>query len=136
MNSLKRRKLLTALGRSAMAGIALLLVRTGRAHARPGDKADASIPFPSQGDASSARGAAEDPLLAQAVGLIDRLRGRGTTVLAYPVSRLQREFSLGYSRACALADQLAQRGEWTIGYSDDGVRYARIHRMEQDGRHG
>jgi hypothetical protein len=54
------------------------------------------------------------------------LRSRGQTHLFYPVSRLQREFRLGYVRACALADLLAHRGEWTIRFSTDGTRYARI----------
>lgn len=70
----------------------------------------------------------EDPLLPEASQWVDRLRSRGTTRLMYPVSNLQREFRLGYTRACALADGLAQRGEWTVAYDDGGTRYARIHR--------
>jgi hypothetical protein len=66
------------------------------------------------------------PLPEPAVAWIGRLRSRGQTHLFYPVSRLQREFRLGYVRACALADLLAHRGEWTIRFSTDGTRYARI----------
>jgi hypothetical protein len=66
------------------------------------------------------------PLPEPAAAWIGRLRSRGQTYLFYPVSRLQREFRLGYGRACALADLLAQHGEWTIGFSTDGTRYARI----------
>ncbi|WP_157201857.1 hypothetical protein [Massilia sp. Root335] len=67
-----------------------------------------------------------DPILEQAAAWIDQLRQRGQTHLFYPVSRLQREFRIGYQRTCALADSLARRGEWTIGLSGDGTRYARI----------
>jgi DNA segregation ATPase FtsK/SpoIIIE-like protein len=77
-----------------------------------------------------ARDAGEDPLLLEASEFVDRLRGRGTSVLVHPVSRLQREFGLGYARACALAERLAQRGEWTVAYDDHGTRHARIHRLE------
>lgn len=68
-----------------------------------------------------------DPLLEAAVAWVDRLRRRGQTHLFYPVSRLQREFRTGYHRSCVLVDALAQRGEWTVGFSGDGTRYARIH---------
>jgi DNA segregation ATPase FtsK/SpoIIIE-like protein len=68
-------------------------------------------------------------LLPEARQWVDRLRAHGTTKLLYPVSNLQREFRLGYARACALADRLAQRGEWTVAYDEGGTRYARIHRM-------
>jgi DNA segregation ATPase FtsK/SpoIIIE-like protein len=76
-----------------------------------------------------ARETSEDPLLPEARQWVDRLRAHGTTKLLYPVSNLQREFRLGYARACALADRLAQRGEWTVAYDEGGTRYARIHRM-------
>lgn len=67
-----------------------------------------------------------DPILEQAAAWIDELRQRGQTHLFYPVSRLQREFRIGYQRTCALADSLARRDEWTIRLSGDGTRYARI----------
>lgn len=69
---------------------------------------------------------ADDPLLPQAMAWIERLRGRGEDILPYPVSRLQREFRTGYSRAQALVDALVQRGEWSIAFAEDGTRYARI----------
>jgi DNA segregation ATPase FtsK/SpoIIIE-like protein len=71
--------------------------------------------------------AGADPLLEAAAAWVERLRRRGQTHLFYPVSRLQREFRTGYKRSCALVDALAQRGEWTVGFSGDGTRYARIH---------
>ena len=71
--------------------------------------------------------AAEDPLLHDAAAWIDQLGQSGQTVLPYPVSRLQREFHIGYMRTCALADALAARGKWTVGFASDGVRYAHIH---------
>ena len=73
--------------------------------------------------------ASEDPLLLEASQWVDRQRGCGTTILVHPVLRLQREFRLGYARACALADHLAQRGEWTVDYDEGGTRYACIHRL-------
>lgn len=76
--------------------------------------------------AAEARADGAGPLPEPAAAWIGRLRDRGQTHLFYPVSRLQREFRLGYGRACALADLLAQCGEWTIGFSNDGTRYARI----------
>lgn len=77
-------------------------------------------------ESSSAGIGATDPLLAQACAWIGQLRGAGEEVLLYPVSRLQRQFRLGYSRSCALAQALAQCGEWTIGFTEDGTRYARL----------
>ncbi len=68
----------------------------------------------------------EDPLLHRATEWIDQLRQRGQTTVLYPVSRLQREFLIGYMRTCALADALAQRGEWTILFMSDGTRYALV----------
>lgn len=67
-----------------------------------------------------------DPLLAAAIAWIDQLRQRREMHLFYPVSRLQRQFRIGYNRTCALADSLTERGEWSIGFSADGTRYARI----------
>jgi hypothetical protein len=73
----------------------------------------------------------EAPLLAsdleQATAWIARLRQQQITVLAGPVSRLQREFRLGYGRACALAQCLEQHGEWTIFVDGAGARSASIH---------
>jgi DNA segregation ATPase FtsK/SpoIIIE-like protein len=111
-----------------MAGVALLVLRPGRAGQRVNAKAGEPAFLPVR-SAIAPSETSEDPLLPEARQWVDRLRGRGTTVLVYPVSRLQREFRLGYARACALADCLAQRGEWTVAYDGGGTHYARIHRM-------
>ena len=117
MNGFKRRRL---------PGLAVgaLAKETALARARHRMRADQEALAHSIGTPHDAVGCADgaEPALAW----IGRLRNRGQTHLFYPVSRLQREFRLGYGRACALADLLAQRGEWTIGYSTDGTRYARI----------
>lgn len=129
MKSLIRRKVLGVLGSSVMAGLALLVMRPGTARQQGSANAGEAVPVPVPGATPHARETGADPLLAEATQWVDRLRGRGTGILVYPVSRLQREFGLGYARACALADSLAQRGEWTIAYDDSGTRYARIHRL-------
>jgi DNA segregation ATPase FtsK/SpoIIIE-like protein len=73
----------------------------------------------------------EEPFFAsdleQVTAWIARLRQQQINVLAGPVSRLQREFRLGYRRACALAQRLEQHGEWTIFFDGAGARSARIH---------
>lgn len=113
----KRRTLLRL---SAAAVVTLLVLpRTGAAPAH--------LQFAPQIDES----AGADPLLDAAAAWVERLRQRGQTHLFYPVSRLQREFRIGYSRTCALVDSLARRGEWTVGFSGDGTRYARIHSRER-----
>lgn len=109
----KRRKLLRL---SAAAVVTLLVLPRSGAARTPLQAAP-------QVDGSGS----EDPVLDAAAAWIERLRRRGQTHLFYPVSRLQREFRTGYSRSCALVDSLARRGEWTIGFSGDGTRYARIH---------
>lgn len=73
---------------------------------------------------------ATDPLLPQAAAWIEQLRCSGQLTLLYPISRLQREFRIGYSRTCALVDALAQCGEWVIAFAADGSRYARLERKE------
>jgi hypothetical protein len=70
---------------------------------------------------------AADPLLEPTIAWLGQLRRHGQIHLLHPVSRLQREFLIGYNRTCALADSLARCGEWTIAFSADGTRYARIH---------
>jgi hypothetical protein len=65
--------------------------------------------------------------LHSAASWLDQLRQRGQTVLPYPVSRLQREFHIGYIRTFALADTLAAPTAWTLGFASDGVRYPHIH---------
>lgn len=114
MSRFKRRKFLGLSG-AAIAAL-LILPRAGAAQVcvRPG-REDAS------------RSDAADPLLEPAIAWIGQLRQCGETRLLYPVSRLQRQFRTGYNRTCALADSLAERGAWTIGFSADGTRYARIH---------
>jgi hypothetical protein len=67
------------------------------------------------------------PLPDQAAAWVDSLRARRQTHLFYPVARLRRKFRIGFGASCALAELLAQRGEWTIRFSGDGTRYARIH---------
>lgn len=71
-----------------------------------------------------------EPLLGPAIAWVSQLRQSGVTELLYPVSRLQRQFLIGYDRTCRLADSLAERAEWTIDFSADGTRYARIHATE------
>ena len=73
---------------------------------------------------------ATDPLLPQAAARIEQLRFSGQLPFLYPISRLQREFRIGYSRTRALVDALAQCGEWTIAFTADGSRYARLERKE------
>jgi DNA segregation ATPase FtsK/SpoIIIE-like protein len=69
---------------------------------------------------------AADPLLPQAAAWIARLRDSGQDVVLYPISRLQREFRIGYSRTCALVDALAFENHWIIAFAEDGTRYARL----------
>lgn len=121
MNGFKRRKVL---GLAAGAVVMGLLSPIARARVGP---APAAPPVASPQTAPCAPAIIPEPLLEPAAAWIDRLRQRGQTHLFYPVSRLQREFQTGYGRTCTLADMLAQRGEWTIAFSADGTRYARIH---------
>ena len=129
MNSLIRRKLLGAVTGGAMAGAALHVLRLGMARQHVNAKAGELAFFPVRSAMTRTGETSEDPLLPEAKQWVDRQRGRGTTILVHPVSRLQREFGIGYARAFALADHLAQRGEWTVDYDEGGTRYARIHRM-------
>jgi DNA segregation ATPase FtsK/SpoIIIE-like protein len=69
---------------------------------------------------------AADPLLPQAAAWIERLRGGGEDIVLHPISRLQREFRIGYSRTCALVEALALDQYWTIAFAEDGTRYARL----------
>jgi hypothetical protein len=117
-----------------MAGPALLVLRPGTARQRASADAGEPAPVPVAGATPNVPETAADPLLPEASQWVHRLRGRGTGILVHPVSRLQREFGLGYSRACALAECLAQRGEWTIAYDDTGTRHTRIHRLAQETR--
>ena len=129
MNSLIRRKLLGVLAGGTMAGVALLVLRPGRAGQRVNANAGEPAYFRVRSAMVREGETSEDPLLPEASQWVDRQRGRGRTILVHPVSRLQREFGLGYARACALAACLAQRGEWTVAHDDNGTRHARIHRM-------
>jgi len=123
VNSLIRRKLL---GSGALAGLALPLPRPTPQHS--GTVAGGPAVFPDLQAGESG----DDRLLPDAMQWVDRLRGHGTAMLVYPVSRLQREFMLGYSRACALAGCLAQRGKWAIACDAAGTRFARIHRVARE----
>jgi len=69
---------------------------------------------------------AADPLLPQAAAWVEALRAQGEEILLYPISRLQREFRIGYSRSCALVEVLALDKYWTIAVAEDGSRYARL----------
>lgn len=129
MNSSIRRKLLGVLASGTMAGVALQILRPGRAWQRINAKAGELAFFPIRSAMVGAGETSEDALLREASQWVDRQRSCETTILVHPVSRLQREFGLGYARACALADHLAQRGEWTVDYDEGGTRCARIHRM-------
>jgi hypothetical protein len=117
MNRNKRRKLLGLAAGTIAAGMLSVPARAGRLRA--------TVAAP--GTARPAPADVAAPLLDEAAAWIDELRTRGQTHLFYPVSRLQRKFLIGYGATCALADMLAQRGEWTIRFSGDGTRYARIH---------
>lgn len=74
--------------------------------------------------------AADDQIFQDALEWVAQLHAGGDTVLFYPISRLQRWSRLGYNRSCALAAQLEQHGQWTIGFDKDGTRYARLHPQE------
>ncbi|QNA88132.1 hypothetical protein G4G28_05835 [Massilia sp. Dwa41.01b] len=39
---------------------------------------------------------------------------------------MQRTLRTGYRATCNVTEMLVQQGEWTIGFMDDGTRYARI----------
>lgn len=127
MNGIKRRKVLSILAATAAAGVS---IRTAWAASLSASTRSRPNSMPELGSAIAAPDTnltAVDPLLHSAAAWIDQLRQRGQTLLPYPVSRLQREFHIGYTRTCALADTLAARGEWTVGFGSDGVRYAHIH---------
>jgi hypothetical protein len=65
------------------------------------------------------------PSLSQrAAALVWRLQLSGHQRVANPVSRLQREFRLGYTHACYLAHQLVNDGIWTLTIDRDGTRHA------------
>lgn len=125
MDGIKRRKLLVALATAAATGVSLRAamaadsLRETMSRAAPAPRPAGAMPAPNL--------AAADPLLQSAAEWINRLRQSGQTTLPYPISRLQREFLIGYGRTCALANALAQRGEWTVAFGSDGVRYAHIH---------
>lgn len=74
---------------------------------------------------SEASGAA-DPLFPQAAAWVEQLRAEGESILLYPISRLQRQFRIGYSRTCALVEALALDQYWRIEFAEDGSRYARL----------
>ena len=75
---------------------------------------------------SSAGIGAADPLFSEAAAWVERLRDQGDDVLLYPISRLQRQFRIGYSRTCALVEALALDKYWIIEFAEDGSRYARL----------
>jgi hypothetical protein len=69
---------------------------------------------------------ADDPLLPEAAAWVERLRNEGDDILLYPISRLQREVRIGYSRTCALVEALALDQHRIIEFAEDGSRYARL----------
>jgi len=117
MNRHKRRKLLGLAAGTIAAG---MVSPAARAAGLRAPATAAGPPRPAPADVAA-------PLLDEAAAWIDDLRTRGQTHLFYPVSRLQRKFRIGYAATCTLADMLVQRGGWTIRFSGDGTRYARIH---------
>jgi DNA segregation ATPase FtsK/SpoIIIE-like protein len=96
----KRRRLLlcgSLLAGSGLAGLALIHVRA----ARP----------------------LTDQLMEDAAAFIDqRFVQQGHSLVRLPVSTLQRQFRLGYRRACALLLALVNRNGWVITSDVDGVR--------------
>lgn len=125
MHSSKRRKLLAVLA-SSFAASAVSFASTARALECTGSEAQAQPA--SAAEKSAHENAGADILLLERAGKwTNGLRSRGQKIVPYPVSRLQREFRIGYNRTCALAETLAQQREWTIAYMNDGTRYARIH---------
>jgi DNA segregation ATPase FtsK/SpoIIIE-like protein len=126
MNRVTRRKLIVLAG-VALACTAAMRVRAGPA--RVGVKSLVGTGPASSVAAIETQATAADlaPLLEQVAEWIDQLRDRGQSTLLSPVGHVQREFRLGYNRTCALIDELARRGEWTIAFDGDGHRYARIH---------
>lgn len=67
-----------------------------------------------------------DPLWPEAIAWVEGLRGQDEAILLYPISRLQRQFRIGYTRTCALVEALALDRHWTIEFAADGSRYARL----------
>lgn len=65
-------------------------------------------------------------LIDRAMAFLSRRYAHGEQVFAFPVSRLQREFRLGYRKACALAEALHATGSWRLRTRPNGTRYARI----------
>ena len=76
-------------------------------------------------DDMSNTGAAQ-PLLPDAACWIESLSSQGEEVVLNPISRLQRQFRIGYSRTCALVDALARGQHWRIESGADGARSARL----------
>ncbi|MYN45909.1 hypothetical protein GTP23_12710 [Pseudoduganella sp. FT93W] len=63
-------------------------------------------------------------MFSEAVALITRLYEMGTLRVYNPVSRLQREFRLGYRSACLLARLLDTEGYWRRTIDLDGTHIA------------
>lgn len=81
---------------------------------------------PSDGDTPSlhshVHAQTDAELMAAAIALIDhRFVRQGRITVHGPVSTLQREFCLGYRRACALAEQLEAQGIWHVERSETGA---------------
>lgn len=125
MDLLTRRRLLAMTAGAMGMGILSFPVTAERPSKRA--KPDTAVPMALRPtfEHSSAHSAA--PLLEHATVWIEELRSRGETHVMYPISRLQRAFQSGYLVTCYLAVLLEQRGEWTIGFTSGGLRYAHIH---------
>jgi hypothetical protein len=124
MKIFKRRKLLAMAASMLAAGWVPFAASAGRPP-RPGGAAQPAATSPPPGSPPCAEG--DSLLIEQARAWIDQLRGAGETRVLHPVSRLQRTLRTGYSRTCAVVATLEQEGKWTIAYTGDGTRYARLH---------
>ncbi|MGZ8287778.1 MAG: hypothetical protein ACXW2U_02475 [Telluria sp.] len=62
--------------------------------------------------------------IAQAEAFIAEARHAGGSLIDGPVSMLQVRFSLGYGRACALAERLEQLGVWRVFLDENDQRRA------------
>lgn len=123
MQHLIRRKLMIALlGAAAAPGLA----GSVRMRAAGGSAPECPYVIP-----SAEPDAAMLALAGEAARWIARMHQQGQIILPYPVSRLQREFLTGYSYTCAVARLLADAGHWTIAFTGDGQRYARLHPVVQ-----
>lgn len=116
----KHRRFLATIGGVALPACGVVpLLRTARLAEMPAGAME--------GTAAAEGGPSLIGELEQARAWIARLRLQQIDVLGGPISRLQREFRLGYRRAGALAQHLEQYGEWSVFVDEAGWRHARFH---------